>query len=253
MLSVSSLASYEYCKRKLFLGQILRIYEPVKAPLVKGNLRHSTYDNINKDRLLIKENWFTVADGVSSHGKAGGEAAQIAIDKIESTHLDSLVCMKDVKNLMFTLEYDVTSKCQGCTTFTSVFVKNKKTILMHTGDSECYLVYKDKIIEVTKPFTSTYQLFLSGNLKEEQIKRARGSNILVECLGRNGLVSPQIEVLNMSGVIGMILCSDGANYISPEKMHKSFLSLEEKSSEAICKNSREAGSSDDITVICIEF
>ena len=56
MLSVSSLSAYEYCKRKLFLQNVLGIYEPPKAPLVKGQIRHQTYDKINKvEESLVKD------------------------------------------------------------------------------------------------------------------------------------------------------------------------------------------------------
>lgn len=51
-ISVTKLSSYLYCKRKLFLEQVLGLFEPDKSALVKGTIRHATYDELNK----IEEN-----------------------------------------------------------------------------------------------------------------------------------------------------------------------------------------------------
>jgi len=51
-ISVTMLSSYLYCQRKLFLERVLGLFEPDKESLVKGSIRHTTYDEINK----IEEN-----------------------------------------------------------------------------------------------------------------------------------------------------------------------------------------------------
>ena len=53
-ISVTMLSSYLYCKRKLFLERVLGLFEPDKGALVKGSIRHKTYEEINK----IEENIF---------------------------------------------------------------------------------------------------------------------------------------------------------------------------------------------------
>jgi len=47
MLSVTTLCSYTYCQRKLYLQYVLGLAEPPKEALVKGSIRHKTYENIN--------------------------------------------------------------------------------------------------------------------------------------------------------------------------------------------------------------
>ncbi len=47
MLSVTTLCSYLYCARKLYLQYVLKLSEPPKEALVKGSIRHETYENIN--------------------------------------------------------------------------------------------------------------------------------------------------------------------------------------------------------------
>ncbi len=52
MLSVTSLSSYIYCKRKLFIERVLKLVEIPKEVTVKGKIKHECYDQINK----IEEN-----------------------------------------------------------------------------------------------------------------------------------------------------------------------------------------------------
>src|SRR3989338_10334498 len=55
MLSVTHLSSYLYCQRKLYLKKVLGLYEPTKEALIKGTIRHKTYENINlAEEELVK-------------------------------------------------------------------------------------------------------------------------------------------------------------------------------------------------------
>lgn len=48
MLSVTALTSYLYCQRKLYLQKVLKFYEPIKEPTIKGTIRHEVYEQINQ-------------------------------------------------------------------------------------------------------------------------------------------------------------------------------------------------------------
>lgn len=50
------LSSYAYCQRKLFLEYVLELFEPEKEALVKGSIRHDTYDKANKIEENIVKN-----------------------------------------------------------------------------------------------------------------------------------------------------------------------------------------------------
>jgi len=55
MISVSTLSSYMYCPRKLYLQYVLKLTEPPKEALLKGSIRHKTYENINlAEEELVK-------------------------------------------------------------------------------------------------------------------------------------------------------------------------------------------------------
>jgi CRISPR-associated protein Cas4 len=48
MINVTFLSSYEYCARKLFLEQVLKLVSIPKEVIVKGTVRHQVFDLINK-------------------------------------------------------------------------------------------------------------------------------------------------------------------------------------------------------------
>ncbi|MBD3310379.1 CRISPR-associated protein Cas4 [Candidatus Woesearchaeota archaeon] len=54
-ISVTHLSAYIYCPRKLYLTLVKRLEEPPKDVLVKGSVRHETYEFINKnDEGIVK-------------------------------------------------------------------------------------------------------------------------------------------------------------------------------------------------------
>ena len=52
-ISVSMLAAYLFCPRKLFLEQVLALKEPPKESAALGSLRHSVYSSINQSEERI--------------------------------------------------------------------------------------------------------------------------------------------------------------------------------------------------------
>ena len=53
MLSVTTITSYLYCQRKLYLNYVLGIREPPKPPLALGTVRHDTYEGIARSEESI--------------------------------------------------------------------------------------------------------------------------------------------------------------------------------------------------------
>lgn len=53
MVNATSLASFMYCPRKLFISSVLDVKEPIKDALVRGTVWHLTYETINKKEKEI--------------------------------------------------------------------------------------------------------------------------------------------------------------------------------------------------------
>ena len=55
IIPVTSLSTYLFCKRKLFLEKVLKIFVPVKEAVILGSIRHYCYEKINKiEETLVK-------------------------------------------------------------------------------------------------------------------------------------------------------------------------------------------------------
>lgn len=52
-ISVTMLSAYLYCRRKLYLEKVLGLFEPEKEALVRGTIRHETYDKANSEEEKI--------------------------------------------------------------------------------------------------------------------------------------------------------------------------------------------------------
>ena len=55
MISVTKLSSYIYCPRKLYLVDVMKLIEPPKAALLKGTIKHSTFEVINNTEQALVE------------------------------------------------------------------------------------------------------------------------------------------------------------------------------------------------------
>ena len=55
MVHATQLSSFMYCKRKLFISNVLLVEEPPKAELIKGTVWHRTMEWINKHEQSIVE------------------------------------------------------------------------------------------------------------------------------------------------------------------------------------------------------
>lgn len=211
-------------------------------------------DNFNKDRFLIKDNWFVVTDGISSKGENGAKAAQLACDVINETNLEDMTSSKDLKSLLTDLSSQIRN-FSGGTTLTSIFIKNDNLILSHVGDSECYIITHDKEIkEITIPTTLAYAHYKQGLVELKDVKTAYYSNVLVSYLGSSKLdLNIQIEKIPLKNVAYVILCTDGANIVSIEKIKELVLNNFENSAKEIACLAAEKGSRDDITVLAVKF
>jgi serine/threonine protein phosphatase PrpC len=206
-------------------------------------------DGVNKDRFLIKNNWFTIADGVSSKGEAGALAAQIVIDEINKINLEEIKSNKDIKNLLNEINLQI-RLINGATTCTSIILKNNKLILFHCGDSECYILSDCNFFsEITRPDTLAYANLNNGlNLKD--IKHIpHMSNVLLQCLNGKDFI-PQIRQFDLNHIKAIFLCSDGANIVPIEEIGTMLVS-EENPAEIIAKKALQLESNDDITCISI--
>jgi CRISPR/Cas system-associated exonuclease Cas4 (RecB family) len=105
MLSVTSLSSYMYCSRKLYMERVLRLAEPPKEALVLGTIRHSVFDQLNKkDEDFVKSINDSIDEKtlVDKYNQLCLKILKLSIvaqrGKLESVGLSPLDAYKDAKD-----------------------------------------------------------------------------------------------------------------------------------------------------------
>jgi len=77
MISVTSLSSYSYCPRKLFLSNVLKIVEIPKAVLIKGKIKHEIFEAVNNSEEAIVRSITDKQTAGSLENRFGQEYAKI--------------------------------------------------------------------------------------------------------------------------------------------------------------------------------
>lgn len=101
MLSVTSLSTYLYCPRKSFLEIVLKIKRPPKAAMVKGTVRHNTFDIINnQEEELVKsiktDNFNEILDIFKkNHFESLKESVKINNEMIRELQIPIIDLMKE--------------------------------------------------------------------------------------------------------------------------------------------------------------
>ncbi len=221
--------------------------------------------SVNQDNYYVdaEGRFFIVADGMGGHA-GGQEASQIAVNEISNyldEHWDS---DKDSDELLKTaivranegiLEDQANNpnrKDMGTTAVMILF--REQPWCAHVGDSRLYRLSDGKLSQVTYDHTWVAQALKAGEIKPENAKAHPWRHVLSQCLGRKEQQEPDIDILKVQYGDILLLCSDGLTEeisdILIEEIVKSDLSLEEIG-QSLVESAKEAGGSDNITVILV--
>lgn len=128
-------------------------------------------------------------------------------------------------------------------------------VVAHVGDSRCYVHDGKTLQKVTNDHSLVNQLMRVFNLSEDEASEKAGKNVLVQSIGIDDDIVPDIASVNLSTKQTLLLCSDGLTDMlsDPEIqtiLEKPNLDLKDKT-ERLIKASNKAGGRDNISVILI--
>ena len=109
------------------------------------------------------------------------------------------------------------------TTLTAFLQVGRKFILMNVGDSRIYLVSRKDVMKITHDQSLVQDKIDRGIISEKEADRNLEQNVLLQCIGHGGAVSPQISrgEIKMSSTV--VACSDGFwKTISEKEISRSF-------------------------------
>ncbi len=260
---------------------MLAILEALKAQIADLKAQLSALDAENQSDIglsrlnnedvfasLQKENFFVLADGMGGHN-AGKIAAQTTVDKLchyvkqASHHPHSPEEWKTIlsdaifeTNLhVFQMaEQNVEHKGMGTTLCLSLIVE-KQLIIGHVGDSRIYRFRKGRLTRLTQDHSLKGELIASGKLDEESAQNSSKKNIISRAIGTQMTVASELATFDIESDDLYLLCSNGLTDLLSDATiadHLEKASTLKEANENLILAAKEAGGSDNITLLCFE-
>ncbi|MGM0568150.1 MAG: Stp1/IreP family PP2C-type Ser/Thr phosphatase [Elusimicrobiota bacterium] len=142
------------------------------------------------------------------------------------------------------------------TTLTSAMFDKGFANIVNVGDSRTYLFRNSDLSCVTVDHSWVEELLQDGEIKEKELENFREKNVITRALGTNSSVKIDYKAVETKKDDIFLLCSDGlCGEVSDEEIEK-VISLGEnkpdKISSDLIKAAKNAGGSDNITVVVIK-
>jgi serine/threonine protein phosphatase PrpC len=200
-----------------------------------------------------------VADGMGGHA-AGEVASTLAAEVVRRVFYELKGSVPDVLSTAFNAanraisEYSASHpECVGMgTTCTALAVRGDKAWLGHVGDSRAYLLRAGKLTQLSQDQTLVAKMVREGLLTEEEAKVSEHNNIILQALGTQPQIEPEIWSEGLPLIPGdvMILCSDGLHGLVPDEMiaEISSRSAPMEACQSLIASALGAGGHDNVSV-----
>ena len=95
------------------------------------------------------------------------------------------------------------------TTVTALLLTGGRDYLLHVGDCRAYRITATDVLQLTEDETLAAQELRSGRLTEAEYLQDSRKNILLQCVGAGGVVTPTLLAEPLTEECVFLLCSDG--------------------------------------------
>ena len=142
------------------------------------------------------------------------------------------------------------------TTLVAALIADSTAYIINVGDSRAYLVYDNKIIQITKDHSYVQFLVDSGKIEPEEAKNHPQKNIITRSVGVESEVHADIFKVALQNGQFILLCTDGlSNTVSDSEICGCLMKnipIKEKAS-ALIDLAKLNGSSDNITTLIVRY
>ncbi len=232
----------------------------------KGVVRKNNEDFSCEMELAHEHRIFLVADGMGGHQRGDVASKLAALTFCETykkefeRHKDVIIALqnsfsKSNSVIVMEGEKDEEGRRMG-STLTVLIIKERDAFLGHVGDSRCYLIRNENILQLTEDHSLVSKMIRGGLLTPDQAHSHPKKNVLYQSLGIKEKFEPNFvgPIPLMHGDV-FVLCTDGLyNMISDMEMLKF---LENKSSQESVENmiqrAKERGAPDNVTVSVVKI
>jgi protein phosphatase len=206
-----------------------------------------------------QDNLLLVADGMGGHA-AGEVASRLAVDVIRRAYFAAsgpvpkiLALAVGLANRAIIEHALARPECAGMgTTCTAVAVRSGLAFLAHVGDSRAYLLRGASLTQLSQDQTLVAKLVREGALTPDQARHSEHKNVIMQALGTNPQVEPEIwsEGLPLAEGDIVIMSTDGLHGLvgDPEIAHLAARLPPDEACRALIRCAHDAGGDDNISV-----
>jgi protein phosphatase len=144
------------------------------------------------------------------------------------------------------------------TTMTAAVLYKKKLWTANIGDSRCYLIQNDKIVQLTTDHSYVYELLSAGKITALEAESHPDRNVITKAIGIEKQIEPDIGDYLFKSLDRqyLLLCSDGLHKQVSSTDIIYYIRKYENPAE-ICKNlidaANQSGGPDNITVLIAQI
>lgn len=210
-----------------------------------------------------------VADGVGG-AKAGEEASRIALEHVTRYVSQSLNCyytsdpgdddtfVRELEEAAMKVHAEISHESETdpdrkgmATTLTLWLGVGSSAYLMQVGDSRCYILQGDELIQISRDQTMAEEFVDAGVISRSDAAFNRWTNVLSSAIGGPQAAPKVTRVSQSLGSIGL-MCSDGlTRHVSDERIRERLLNMKSarECCESLLQDALDAGGEDNITII----
>ena len=226
----------------------------------------------NEDSALLHPHLIAVADGMGGH--AGGEvASSLAIRTLSNLTpiLEPGVVDSDsIEDLMLNTLQDIDSEIGRVagenihlsgmgTTLRALMLYGAanapKVALLHIGDSRCYRLRGNSLMQLSHDHTVLQELLDQGSVNPEDAREHPQRSFLTQSLMGEGLLAPVLIVYDVNPKDRFLLCSDGLSSVVDAKEIKNGMKIRdlENAVTHLIDAAYSAGAPDNVTVVLADI
>ncbi|MDE7389774.1 MAG: Stp1/IreP family PP2C-type Ser/Thr phosphatase [Lachnospiraceae bacterium] len=231
-----------------------------------GLVRNSNQDDCRYGMFSDTSAWAVVCDGMG--GVNGGSVASVeAVEEIsnklkegfrQDMSEDELTqVMKSAVSSANRKVYEMSCESEILrgmgTTVELAVIKDGVVHVVHAGDSRVYIVYNDRIEQLTTDHSLVQEMVIRGELTEEQARVHPSKNFITRALGVESALD--LDYISRPFIQGnmLLMCTDGlTNYFAAGELLDIIQNTShEELTEKLVSIAKERGGSDNITVAVI--
>lgn len=147
-------------------------------------------------------------------------------------------------------------KCFGMgTTLVAAVVCPEDAAVVNVGDSRCYWLAEDQLLQVTRDHSWVQQLVDEGAITQQEAREHPKKNVITRAVGMHRRVSSDIFRLDLQPGDRLLLCSDGlSNTVADNEIADILRSRSDarEACETLLELSLSRGAPDNVTALILD-